>query len=134
MDEAKTTAKKTKEEKTPAFDLEALKAELLAELRKEQEAAAANSAAEKTEEEKNAEAYLNEIVKVHLFKDGKDYKDDLIVHLNGKNFAIQRGVDVEIPRKFALLIEQHERQDVIAAEYAEARQNEYRDQAKRYNV
>lgn len=134
MEEVKTTAKKTKEEKAPAFDLAALKAELLAELRKEQEAAAANSEAEKTEEEKNAEAYLNEIVKVRLFKDGKDYKDDVIVHLNGKNFAIQRGIDVEIPRKFALLIEQSEKQDVLAAEFAEAKQNEYKEQAKHYNI
>lgn len=131
MEEVKETPKK---KSAPAFDLEALKAELLAELRKEQEEAAAAGAAAKTEEEKIAEAYLNEIVTVRLFKDGKDYKDDLTVHLNGKNYVIQRGVDVQIPRKYALIIEQHEKQDVYAAEYAQAKQNEYEEQVKRFNI
>lgn len=132
MDEVKETTAKKKA--APALDIEALKAELLAELRKEQEAEAAGAVEAKSEEEKNAEAYLNEIVTVRLFKDGKDYKDDLVVHLNGRNFAIQRGVDVQIPRKYALIIEQHEKQDVAAAEYAQGKQEEYKEQSKRFNV
>lgn len=120
--------------RSAALDMDALKAELLAELRKEMEADAEAAAAEKSEDDKNAEAFLNELVTVQLFKDGRDYKDDLTVHLNGKNIAIKRGVPVQIPRKYALIIEQHERQDVKAAEYAAAMQRDYQDQVRQFSI
>ena len=71
---------------------------------------------------------------VVLFKDGKDYKDDVYVSVNGENCRIQRGVPVKIKRKFALVLEQSQAQDVRAAEFAEARQSEYNQQVKRYNI
>lgn len=126
-------AEKSKETQ-PVIDIEALKAELLAQLRAEREAEEAGAAAAKSEEERIAEAYLNEPVTIRLFKDGKDHKDDLVVHLNGRNVAIQRGHNVTVPRKIAIIIEQHERQDIAAAEFAEARQAEYKEQVKRYNI
>lgn len=91
----------------------------------EQEATDKESAAKRKREQAAAEAWLNEKVAVKLFKDGKDYKDPLYISINGKNMYIQRGVYVEIPRKFQLLIDQSELQDVRAAEYAEEQATNY---------
>ncbi len=37
------------------------------------------------------------MVKVKLFKDNHDYKDDVFVAVNGERHLIQRGVEVEVP-------------------------------------
>lgn len=119
-----------------ALDLEALKEQLKQELLKEMksEAAQAAPASAMSEEQRAAEEYLNELVEIRLFKDGKDYKDDLVIHINGRNVAIKRGVPVKVPRKFALVIEAHERQDVYAAEYSAAKQGEYDAMARAINI
>lgn len=70
--------------------------------------------------------YLEELVPVKLFKDGKDYKDDVFVSVNGENCLIQRGKEVMIKRKFALVLEQSNQQDIHTAEIAEGYQNEYK--------
>ena len=57
-------------------------------------------------EAKNAVAAVNadrageEYVSVRLFKDSGKYKDDLLVCVNGESCLIQRGVTVQVKRKF----------------------------------
>ncbi len=62
-------------------------------------------------------AYYNELVKVHLFKDNDKYKNDVFVAVNGVSMMVPRGVDVEIPRKFAEVLRNSEIQNGYAAEY-----------------
>ena len=69
--------------------------------------------------------FMEEYVEVQLFRDGKDYRDDVFVSCNGENCLIKRGVPVRIKRKFALILEQSTRQEVSAAEYQEARKREF---------
>lgn len=52
-----------------------------------------------------------ELVTVQLFKDGDKYRDDLYVAVNGERILIQRGVPVQIKRKFAEVIEHSQYQD-----------------------
>ena len=117
MSENKTTPKLS------AQELEAIKNQLRDELRQE-----LNSAAKTTVPA--PDPYLEEYVEVQLFKDGKDYRDDVFVSCNGENCLIKRGVPVMIKRKFALILEQSARQDVSAAEYAQDRRREYTDRAR----
>ena len=42
--------------------------------------------------------YLNERVAFIAMRDEEKYKDDIVVGINGKNFVIQRGKHVMIPR------------------------------------
>ncbi len=37
-------------------------------------------------------------VKIKLFKDNSRYKGDLFVSVNGTNYKIRRGVEVEVPQ------------------------------------
>lgn len=62
------------------------------------------------------EAWLNEYVEIKLFKDNDKYKDDVYVGINGKNCVIRRGEWTRIRRKFALLLDQSEIQDLRTAE------------------
>ena len=73
------------------------------------------------------EAYLNEYVAVKLFRDNDRYKDDVYVAVNGQNCLIKRGEWVKIKRKFALVLDQSEIQDMQTAEYLESEQAHYRD-------
>lgn len=114
------------------IDIEALKAQLkadiLADMKKDAAKDAEKSAAP------SADPYLEEYVQVQLFKDGKDYKDDVFVSVNGENCVIKRGYPVKVKRKFALVLEQSQAQDVKAAEYAEAQQREFDQQVKYFNL
>jgi phage protein D len=114
------------------IDLEALKAELNAELLAEMQAKASTAVLQ--ESAPVADPWLEEYVQVQLFKDGKDYKDDVFVSVNGENCVIKRGYPVKIKRKFALVLEQSQQQDVKAAEYAEAMQREFDQQVKYFNL
>ena len=76
------------------------------------------------------EVYLNEYVAVKLFRDNDRYKDDVYVAINGQNCLIKRGEWVKIKRKFALVLDQSEIQDMQTAEYLEAEQARYRDVEK----
>ena len=71
--------------------------------------------AAKTEAEAKEKAWLEEKVPVRLFKDGDRYKDDVYVCVNGERLLIKRGENVEIPRKFALVLEQSMEQDNATA-------------------
>ena len=73
------------------------------------------------------EAYLNELVAVKLFRDNDRYKDDVYVAVNGHNCVIKRGEWVKIKRKFAMVLDQSEIQDMKTAEMLEADQNSFRE-------
>ena len=55
-------------------------------------------------------------VRIHLFKDNGRYKDDVFVGVNGVNYMIQRGVDVEVPPEVAEVLEHSQMQDMAAAQ------------------
>ncbi len=74
-----------------------------------------------------AEDYLNELVAVKLFRDNDRYKDDVYVAVNGQNCVIKRGEWVKIKRKFALVLDQSEIQDIKTAEMLEVEQNRFRE-------
>lgn len=75
---------------------------------------------DRDEAESNAiaeqEAYLNEYVDVKLFKDSDRYSDDVYVAVNGQNCIIKRGEWVKIKRKFAIVLDQSEIQDMKTSE------------------
>lgn len=75
----------------------------------------------------DAEAYLNELVAVKLFRDNDRYKDDVYVAINGQNCVIKRGEWVKIKRKFAMVLDQSEIQDIKTAEMLETEQNRFRE-------
>ena len=127
--------KEAKAEQTP-FDLEALKEQIKAELKEEAEQKAAEAEAEKIESEAQTkpDPYYEEYVEVRLFKDNKDYKDDVFVAVNGENCLIQRGVPVKIKRKFALVLENSDAQDLAAVQYAQGMQDEFAKQARAFGA
>ena len=84
--------------------------------------------------QKEQEAWLNEYVEVRLFKDNDKYKDDVYVAINGKNCVIRRGVWTRIRRKFALLLDQSEIQDLRAAELMERESGRFADETMRRSV
>lgn len=61
----------------------------------------------------------DEMVTIKLFKDNKDYKDDLTVLVNGTAYKIQRGVPVPVPAYVAEVIEHSATQDAKTAELIE---------------
>ena len=71
------------------------------------------------------EAWLNEYVEIKLFKDNEKYKDDVYVAINGKNCVIRRGEWTRIRRKFALLLDQSEIQDLRTAELMSEQSNRF---------
>ena len=109
----------------------ALKAEYEQKLA-EKDAENARLRGEKKSAEENAkakaaeyEAYLNEYISVKLFKDNDKYRDDVYVAVNGQNCVIKRGEWVKIKRKFALVLDASEIQDVKTAEYIEREQKSF---------
>lgn len=70
-----------------------------------------------------SEAYLNEYVDIKLFKDSDRYNDDVYVAVNGQNCVIRRGEWVKIKRKFALVLDQSEIQDMNTSELIASVQN-----------
>ena len=83
---------------------------------------------------KAQEAWLNEYVEVRLFKDNEKYKDDVYVAINGKNCVIRRGVWTRIRRKFALLLDQSEIQDLRTAELMEKEASRFADESRRHSL
>lgn len=72
------------------------------------------SDAVRAEEEKK---YYDELVEVELFKDDKDYKDDVFVAVNGVGMIVPRGKKVKIPRKYALVIDAAQYQKKASSNY-----------------
>ncbi len=83
---------------------------------------------------KEQEAYLNQYVEIRLFKDNEKYKDDVYVAINGKNCLIRRGVWTRIRRKFALLLDQSEIQDMRTAELMEREAGRFADESRRHGA
>ena len=60
-------------------------------------------------------------VRIKLFKDNSRYKEDLFVSVNGVNYKIRRGVEVEVPPEVAEVLEHSQMQDErTAARFAAA--------------
>ena len=76
------------------------------------------------------EDYLNEYISVKLFKDNDRYRDDVYVAVNGQNCIIKRGEWVKIKRKFALVLDASEIQDMKTAEFIENEQRSFAEQSK----
>ena len=91
--------------------------------------AKASVSGEPTEEQKKAEeerkAYWNQLVKVKLFKDNNKYKDDVFVSVNGENCVIKRGIEVEIKRKFADVLDKSDLQDYETSMLIEQKSGEF---------
>lgn len=81
---------------------------------------------------KEAEKTTKRMVKVHLFKDNKDYKDDVFVCINGKSYAVKRGVDVEVPEAVAKVLEASQIQDGKAADLMAKAQDEFKENADKH--
>ena len=56
-------------------------------------------------------AWGEELVRIKLFKDAKNYKDPKFVSCNGETILIQRGVYVDVKRKFVEILDNSEIQD-----------------------
>lgn len=61
-----------------------------------------------------------EMVKIRLFKDNARYSGDVFVGLNGRTFKIQRGVEVDVPKGVAEILEHSETQDAKTMQRIEA--------------
>ena len=123
-------------EQNEKVTLQRLKKEMEAMRAEYEEKLAALSADPKTAEKKAKaaprarqfaaeEAWLNEYVEIKLFKDNEKYKDDVYVAINGKNCVIRRGEWTRIRRKFALLLDQSEIQDLRTAELMSEQSNRF---------
>ncbi len=66
------------------------------------------------------EKFYDEPVPIMLIKDNAKYKDDLTVTLNGTNYRLQRGVQIMLPRKVALVIERSHKQELDAQAYVDS--------------
>lgn len=141
---AATAAETNIPEATERVDLEKMKAEAMAEVKAEIKAmldAAKIEAAEivasaqkptnpmsqeKTEAEKEEEAYWNEKVKIRLFKDSKKYSDDVFVGHNGVGYLIQRGKDIGVPRFIAHILANQEEQDNKTSDLMQQLQDDFK--------
>ena len=65
------------------------------------------------------------MVKVKLFKDNHDYREDVFVAVNGERYLIQRGVEVEVPDYIAEVLEHSAQQDARTAELIEKIEADY---------
>jgi hypothetical protein len=90
--------------------------------------------AAKAEAEAKEKARLEEKVPIRLFKDNDRYKDDVYVCVNGERLLIKRGENVEIPRKFALVLEQSAQQDTATANLIEQKSTTFAAEAAAHNV
>ena len=68
---------------------------------------------------------MDKMVKIKLFKDNGQYKDDVFVAVNGRTFQIVRGVEVEVPACGAEVLEHSEAQDRRTAELMERLESAY---------
>lgn len=135
-------AKNTEDSVTMTMDdFNAMVKKLKEEVKAEMEAEANGVDAETSEADKllreqikEAESHLNDPVTIQLFKDGNKYKDDVFVSINDKNYLIQRGVPVTVPRIVAQVLQQSQEQDIAAAAYREAQQREYKEATIRLNL
>ena len=70
-------------------------------------------------------------VRIRLFKDNGEYRDDLTVGLNGKMYKIKRGVEVEIPRPVYEIIQRSIESDQKTADMISQLEADYEAAMKR---
>ena len=113
MNDSENTTMTTEEpiEKMTKAELLAYVAKLEAE-KEALKAAAAQAVPAPTFEDspEGQKAYLNERIPFKAIKDAGNYKDDVVVLVNGTRWQIQRGKVVMIPRFVYLAIDDAERQ------------------------
>jgi len=95
------------------------------ETKKTEEKKTSETSVKNAEKVKKADvgAYYNELVSVKLFKDNNRYRDDVFVAVNGVGMIVPRGVEVKIPRKYAIALANSEKQASFAAEHQTNLQN-----------
>lgn len=81
-------------------------------------------------EEQTQEEFLEERVPVMLYKDGDRYKDDVTIAVNGDKIQIQRGKQVWIKRKHAMVLESQYRQQMLAADLSTQLVDEFKGREK----
>lgn len=87
-----------------------------------------------TEATKAPETPKEELVEVELFKDNKDYKDDVFVCINGRNKVIKRGKKVKIPKAYAKVLEQSMKQDRRTADLMDKKADEFSAESASRNI
>ena len=70
-------------------------------------------------------------VVIRLFKDNQRYKAPVFVGVNGVTYLVQRGVDVEVPKAVAEVLEHSEEMDNAAMEKITAAENATAQAAQR---
>jgi len=74
----------------------------------------------------------NTLVEIELFRDNKDYKDNVFVAVNGESCVNAKDRKVKIKKKFADVIENSMRQDIKTARLMDNKSDEFlRDAALR---
>ena len=86
------------------------------------------------ETEKKNEVNGNTLVEIELFRDSKDYKDDVFVAVNGESCVIARGKKVKVKKKFADVIAQSMSQDVKTARLMDDKADEFAAESAARNV
>lgn len=81
-----------------------------------------------------AETSGNTLVEIELFRDNRDYKDDVFVAVNGESCVIARGKKVKIKKKFADVIAQSMSQDVKTARLMDNKSDEFFTEAASRNI
>ena len=62
-------------------------------------------------------------MRIRLFQDNGRYKGDLFVSVNGVNYKIRRGVEVQVPPEVAEVLEHSQMQDERTAARIAAAEN-----------
>lgn len=76
----------------------------------------------------------NTLVEIELFRDNKDYKDNVFVAVNGESCVIARGKKVKVKKKFADVIYQSMRQDIKTARLMDNKSDEFFAEAAQRNM
>jgi hypothetical protein len=115
-------------------DIEALKAQIRAEVTAEMNAKKASEGRLDAQAERKARMTMAEakkdLVDIELFQDDDKYKDDLYVAVNGERYQIKRGVRVSVPRFVADAIELSTAQDRATAKMITRYEQDYQKAAK----
>ena len=88
----------------------------------------------KTNTQKNIRCDENTLVEIELFRDNRDYKDNVFVAVNGESCVIARGKKVKIKKKFADVIENSMRQDIKTARLMDNKSDEFYKEATARNI
>ena len=88
----------------------------------------------KTNEQKITNYDENTLVEIELFRDNRDYKDNVFVAVNGESCVIARGKKVRIKKKFTDVIENSMRQDIKTARLMDNKSDEFYQEAVARNI